>query len=145
MSINPWILVALVSMSPIAELRGSIPLGVSLGLPLIKVSIISIVFNAIMFFPVIFASERICRHEFKALKVINTKIEKRARWVRKLGYPGLVGLVAIPLPITGVWTASIVAWLLKLDRRKAFLCILSGTIIAGLIVTMIILGVMEVT
>jgi uncharacterized membrane protein len=48
--------------------------------------------------------------------------------------------VAIPLPGTGAWTGSLIAWLLKINRKKAFFAIALGTILAGVIVTLAVTG-----
>jgi len=53
-------------------------------------------------------------------------------------------LVAIPLPGTGAWTGSFVAFLLGLDRRRAFMAIAWGVLIAGVLVTLATLGVIGV-
>ena len=62
--------------------------------------------------------------------------------VGKLGVIlGLALFVAVPLPVTGVYTATILAWLLGIDWKKAFPPIGLGTVVAGIIVLLITLGV----
>lgn len=51
------------------------------------------------------------------------------------GYPALVLFVAVPLPITGAWTGSLIAFLFKIPFKKAFPLITAGVALAGLIVT----------
>ena len=63
------------------------------------------------------------------------RIRRRGRIVERYERIGLVLLVAIPLPFTGAWTGSIVAVLLGLKFRHAFLSIFVGILIAGAIVT----------
>ncbi len=58
--------------------------------------------------------------------------------IKKSGYLALVGFTAIPLPISGAWTASLVAYLFKMNYKKAFLAILVGVLIAGGVVTVLI-------
>jgi len=48
--------------------------------------------------------------------------------------------VAIPLPVTGVWTGSIAAWLFAIKRGPAMLFITLGALIAGVIMTALTLG-----
>jgi len=52
----------------------------------------------------------------------------------KYGYPALVLFVAIPLPLTGAWTGSLIAFLFKIPFKIAFPLISLGVIIAGVIV-----------
>ena len=59
------------------------------------------------------------------------------------GSLGLTLLVAIPLPFTGVYTASILSWLLNMNWRRAFSAIMLGVIVAGIIVLLITLGFVE--
>ena len=58
-------------------------------------------------------------------KVINY-VSKKKKIIEKYGYIGLFLLVFLPLPGTGVYTASILTWLLRLDRKKAILFISLG-------------------
>lgn len=48
---------------------------------------------------------------------------------------GLALFVAIPLPITGAWTGSILAFLIGLRFKHALISIIAGVLIAGAIVT----------
>ncbi len=59
--------------------------------------------------------------------------DKREEMLKKYGPIALIPLVAIPLPVTGAWTGSLLAYLLKLDKLKAFLYIALGVAIAGVI------------
>jgi len=141
-----WGRVILLALLPISELRGSIPVGIAIGLDPIKVLIVSIVINALVYFIVIFVLERVYVSKFNSNKLVNSiinKVRKRANRVKKLGYFGLTVLVAIPAPVTGVWTASILTWILGYEKRKAFGFISIGVVIAGLIVYSIILGVIN--
>jgi len=71
-------------------------------------------------------------------EILNWVLERsrrRGSLVERYGKIGLVILVAIPLPMTGAWTGSIAAFLLGLKFRQAFLPIVLGVFIAGVIVT----------
>ena len=61
--------------------------------------------------------------------------------VRKYRLPGLILLVAIPLPGTGAWTGALVATLLDIRLRQAFPAIAAGVVIAGVIITALTVGV----
>jgi len=71
----------------------------------------------------------------RALDWLFEHTRRRGRIVEKYKRIGLVLFVAVPLPITGAWTGSLVANLFGLKFRHAFLSILTGVFVAGLIVT----------
>lgn len=71
----------------------------------------------------------------KILNFILDYTRRRGGLVEKYGSLGLILFVGIPLPGTGAWTGSIIAFLLGLDFKPSFYCILIGIIIAGIIVT----------
>ena len=78
------------------------------------------------------------------LKWLVNKLLARARskkpWVDKYGVYAVTLFVAIPLPMTGAWTGSLVASVFKMDFWRALLCMLLGVLIASTIVTLISLG-----
>jgi len=132
----------LVSMAPVVELRGAIPLGVAHGLSLPLAAAISIVGNMV---PVPFIILFI-RKIFVWLKERNArigafilKLEKRADRQSKLVIDyqmiGLFVLVAIPLPGTGAWTGALVAALLELRLKNAIPAIFAGVFVAACIVS----------
>ena len=63
--------------------------------------------------------------------------------MRKYRLPGLIILVAIPLPGTGAWTGALVAALLDIRMRHAVPAIFLGVVIAGIIVTAVTAGVVS--
>ncbi len=52
---------------------------------------------------------------------------------------GVMFFVAIPLPFTGAWTGSLIAYLFELRFKRAMLVVFAGVCIAGVIVTLITL------
>ena len=72
-------------------------------------------------------------------------LERRAhlkgRLVRRYRLPGLLLLVAVPLPGTGAWTGALVATLLDIRLRHAFPAIAAGVVIAGVLITLLTVGV----
>ncbi len=63
-----------------------------------------------------------------------TRREKKES-VEKYGYFALAGFTAVPLPFSGVWTASLVAYLFGLNYRKSVLSIFFGALVSAIIVT----------
>ena len=139
----------LVGMTPVLELRGAIPLGVAAGLPPLTACAAAILGNLV---PVPFLM-LLVRRIFRWLRktaFFGPKIdwlERRAhlkgRMVRKYRLPGLIILVAIPLPGTGAWTGALVAALLDIRMRHALPAIFLGVVIAGAIVTTLTYGVVQ--
>jgi len=139
--------VLLITLSPITELRGGIPLGISFGLDPLFTFFIAIIANALLFFPIFFALRLFYDKLFSRFQIFNRYLDSVRRRgkpkVDKYGFLGLTMLVAIPLPVTGVYTATILSWLLGVNWRKAFPAIALGVVVAGIIVFLATLGVIE--
>ena len=143
----PQAIVMIVSMLPLIELRGGIPLARLLMLPLPEAILFSVLGNIIpipfilLFINKIFDWLR----PTKTFGGLITKLEKRAMnksgGVAKAEFWGLVLFVGIPIPGTGGWTGALIAALLKVDLKKAFLAILLGIAIAATIMSLISYGV----
>ena len=138
--------VIIMSVLPISELRGAIPLGLGLGLDPMLVIPVSVFFNIMVFFPIFFGLMVIKDTILYRSKLIQgqlSRIQMKRNKVDKYGYFGLFLLVAIPLPFTGAYTGTILAWLLGLDWKKSFVAVTAGVITAGLIVSLLSLGVIN--
>lgn len=136
----------LLSMVPVIELRGAIPLGVGLGLPWYINYIVCVVGN---FLPVPFILLFI-RAVLNWMKKV-PKLDKIALWleeraaknsdkVSKYATWGLMLFVAIPLPGTGAWTGALVAALMEMRLKHSLLSVFFGVVIAGAIVSLIAYG-----
>jgi uncharacterized membrane protein len=138
-------LTLLTTVLPISELRGGIPLGISLGLNPWFTFFIAVVANALIFFPVFFALRLFYDKLLFRIPLFNKYLDslrKRGKpKVDKYGFWGLVLFVAVPLPLTGAYTGTILAWLLDMHWKKAFPAVGLGVVIAGVIVLLITLGV----
>lgn len=135
------IIVILFAMAPISELRGAIPIGISLGLSPIHSTIISILGN-IAIVPLLLLILNPVMNYFEKTYLFSKTIgwvkrrtlAKTKKTISKYKLLGLFILAAIPLPGTGAWTASIAASLLKIKFKDALLAIGAGVIVAGAIV-----------
>ena len=139
-----------VSMMPVLELRGAIPVGVAHGLDLWTAIGVSIIGNLvpvpfiIIFIRNIFAWMKKTSKKFHALvEKLENRAEEKSEVVLKYAFWGLVVLVAIPLPGTGAWTGALVAALLNMRLKKAFPAIALGVLIAAVIVAFATYGVGE--
>ena len=138
-----------ISMLPIIELRGAIPVGAASGLPWYINYLLCCIGNLLPVPFIMLLIRRIfdwLRHTaFFGPKI--EWLEKRAhlkgRMVRKYRLAGLIILVGIPLPGTGAWTGALVAALLDIRLRDAIPAILLGLVIAGVITTAVTMGVVH--
>jgi uncharacterized membrane protein len=134
-------------MLPILELRGAIPLAVSLGLDIWPATLISFVGNILPVPFIILFIRRIldwlCEKSDWLKKLIDNKIRKTLKHSNKLYRSevlGLIILVAIPLPGTGAWTGALLAALLNIRLKVAFPAIAAGVLIAAVLVSGITYG-----
>lgn len=134
---NPWVITSLLAASPIGETRASIIYGVAVGLDPALVFFLSILINIAIVPPLLLILRRAgvmhLVHKTLGKHIAKTihKFHKKFELYEELA---LMFFVAIPLPLTGVWTASLITEVLDLDRRKAFFVIALGAIIAAGIV-----------
>ncbi len=143
----------LVAMTPFFELRGSIPLALTVyNLPVWSSYLFSVIGNLV---PVVFmlwllegVSGFLSRHflffkrffEWLFRRTKDRHEQKFEKW-KSLA---LVLLVAIPLPFTGAWTGSLAAFVFGIPAKRAFPLIALGVMIAGLIVTLSTLGIIKI-
>lgn len=137
--------VIITTMLPVAELRGGIPLGIMvMGLPPSLVIPLAIVVNCLIFFPVYFGLELLYERFFIryawARRLIE-RVHRRGRpYIERYGIPGLIIFIGIPLPVTGAWTGTGIAWLLGLDWKRSFLAVCLGVLMAASIVSLVVFG-----
>lgn len=141
--LTKYLYVFFVSMVPLIELRGAIPIGVGLGLPLSTVYIISIIGNMLPV-PFIYLFARAVLEWGKDKPVIGKfftfcleKGEKGGKKLQATAGRGLVIalllFVGIPLPGTGAWTGTLAASLLDMDFKESVLACMGGVLLAGCI------------
>lgn len=130
----------LVSMVPIVELRGGLPIGVALGLPYPVAFTAAVIGNLLPAPFIVVYIRRIfqwMRRHMPRLDGLVDSLEKKAHLkgqrVSKYKYLGLLLFVAIPLPGTGAWTGSLAAAFLDMPLRKALPSIVLGVLLAGCI------------
>ena len=149
--LTKYLSVFLISMVPLIELRGAIPVGVAMGLPLWQVYVIAIIGNMLPV-PFIF---------FFARKVLEWGADKPViggffSWCLTKGEHGgqklqakagrglflaLLLFVGIPLPGTGAWTGTLAASILDMDFKSSVLAVMLGVLLAGVIMMIGSIGV----
>lgn len=161
MNIIHLLIVFFVSMVPLIELRGAVPIGVGLGLPEWLTLIIAIIGNMIPVPFIYLFSRKFLEwgakqkwkplHKFckfclkKGEKAGHKLLEKKdsnngEKSVRNSVYVALFLFVGIPIPGTGAWTGTLAASLLDLGLKKTTIAVMCGVVLAGLIMLAVSLG-----
>jgi len=142
--------VLLTAAMPIIELRGAIPVGMSLGMSPVHATVISFIGSMIPVPFILFTIRPIFNYLkktrlFKKLvhKITDKSLNKSGN-IQKYGAWGLLVFVAIPLPGTGVWSGSLAAALLDMRFKWAFPAILVGNLLAAIAVMTLSNGVVRV-
>lgn len=132
--------VLFISMLPIIELRGAIPVGMAMGMSATH-AFITCYIGSMIPVPILLFGIRPVFHWLKGTvlydKVIHKLIHRtlnKSYYVEKYGFGGLLLFVAIPLPGTGVWSGTLAAVLLDIRFKVAFPAILIGNLVAGILI-----------
>ena len=149
--LKKYLWIAFVSMVPLIELRGAIPISQGLGLPMIPSYIVCIIANMVPV-PIIYLFAR---------KVLEWGADKPviggffSWWLTKGEHGGqklqakagrglflaLLLFVGIPLPGTGAWTGTLAASILDMDFKSSVLAVMLGVLLAGVIMMAVSFGV----
>lgn len=149
--LKKYVIIFLISMVPLVELRGAIPIAVGFHLPTIQ-SFVTCVIGNMLPVPVIFWFARKVLLWGRDKKVIGKFftwcIEKGEKGGKKLlgktgggVYIALLLFVGIPLPGTGAWTGTLAASFLDLEWKKSALAVMGGVVLAGIIMYLASVGV----
>lgn len=145
-----YLTIFFISMVPLIELRGAIPVSQALGLPFLPSYIICIVGNMIPV-PVIYLFARRVLEWGKDKKIIGPActffLVKGSRAGEKLQakagrglFVALLLFVGIPLPGTGAWTGTLAASLLNMKFKDTVLSVMAGVLLAGVIMMLASMG-----
>jgi uncharacterized membrane protein len=137
-AIDNILAVAVANFIPTTEQIGGITLGLTLGMDPATVLIVSLLVNCSLFFPIYFGLKLLYTKIFSRIKIFQKYLDrvriKGKPYIDKYGFFGLTLFIALPTPLTGTYTASILAWLLDLDWKKSFLAIALGSTIGALVI-----------
>lgn len=146
-----YLLIFWVSMVPLVELRGAIPISQGLGLPLLSSYIICIIGNMIPVpFIYLFARKILEWGQDKPVigKFFRFCLEKGEKGGKKLQakagrglFLALLLFVGIPVPGTGAWTGTLAASILDMDFKSSVLAVMLGVLLAGVIMGAVSVGV----
>lgn len=138
------LIVVLLSALPIVELRGALPVAINLfNFPWHYAILWAIIGNML---PVPFLllfwngiSRLLSRVSLfnRLLNWLFARTRRRSHAIGQYGWLGLAVFVGVPIPGTGAWTGSLVAFLLGMKFYHAFSSIFVGVLIAGGMVTVL--------
>ena len=148
---DSYFYIFLISMIPWIELRGSISAGILMYIDFTKVFLISLLGGILIIPFVFFLLDYICPI-IRKIKIIDrlylyweSKVQKRYKKYTEWELIGLLIFVAIPLPGTGAYSGTLLSYLFGLDRKWSFVAISLGVLIAGIVVSIISLGIDIIT
>jgi uncharacterized membrane protein len=140
--------VIIANLIPTTEQIGGITLGLTLGLDPLTVLIASLTVNCLLFFPIYFGLKLLYKKVFSRIKIFQKYLERTQKkgkpYIDKYGVLGLTVFVALPSPLTGTYTASLLAWLMDLDWKRSFIAISIGSIIGALVIFFGYLGLFNI-
>ena len=146
--INKEVIVFVISLMPILELRGGLLAASLLDVEFVRAAVICIIGNVLPI-PIVLLFLRFVLDLFEKWSVtkkivtwLEKKVEEKREQIDKYGYLGLTIFVGIPLPGTGAWTGALLAVMLGMNRKKAFVCILIGVLLAAIIMSILSYGIL---
>lgn len=150
--LKKYVIAFLISMVPIVELRGALPVALASGLPTLPAYVTCIVGNMVPV-PFIYFFARGILNWGKDKPLIGGFcgwcMRKGDRAGEKLQASAGMGLfialmlfVGIPLPGTGAWTGTFAASILHMDFKKSVVAVMAGVVLAGILIgTLTLLGI----
>lgn len=150
----PRIAVLFLAMTPVGELRLSLPVAIfHYHFPLWEAFVLSVIGNMIPVTIILFFADRFHRfvehrsHLFFGrawIRAISRAQAKFAGDYEKYGLIGLMIFIGIPLPGTGAWTGALAAFVLGIPIRKSWPYVFGGVIMSALITLAVTVGVDKV-
>ena len=133
--LKSYLIVFFISMLPLVELRGAIPVGIGMGLPILPTYLVCVVGNMLPVpFIYLFARKPLIG-PFCRFCIV--KGEKGGRALEAKAGRGLVAalllFVGIPLPGTGAWTGTLAASILDMKFKDVLVACMGGVLLAGII------------
>ena len=136
--------VFLISMLPLIEQRGAIPIGtIVYNINPLLVFFVSLIGSfapapfVYLFFNKILVYMKTVKSLNKFTNFVEKKVQKGSKKMEKYKEIGLITFVGIPLPTTGLWTGSAIAAFLGMNFKKSMVCVFIGGIISATIITVL--------
>jgi len=141
-------MILLTAAAPISEVRGGVPLGLALGFTPLKAYLLALLGNGLIVLPLLLflkygsrwlMGKSVTGNHFLSWLFIRTRRLHGERF-ENAGVVALALFVAVPLPMTGAWTAAILAFLFDFSLWRSFIAILIGVAVSGAIVLALSMG-----
>lgn len=135
-----YLRIMILSMVPVTELRGAIPIGIALDLNPLGVYIASVLGSTLVGIPLVLAYRHVMQFLrdkkifVSLLNKIDNKIKVSMKKMKAVSIIGIILFVGVPLPTTGTWTAAVIASILRMRLKEALCGIFIGNVLSGLIV-----------
>ena len=147
-SVPPSVATILMAALPVGELRVAIPVAIGVyGMDPLTAYVLAVIGNMLPVVPLLLFLESVSNYLRRWVFwdvffnwLFTRTYHRHNRKFEKYGTIALLFFVAIPLPVTGAWTGCAAAFVFGIQFRHAFLAILGGVMLAGIIVTSIVLG-----
>jgi uncharacterized membrane protein len=143
----PELVVFIISALPIFEIRGGAIAGLAIfHLPVEQVLFYGFLGNIASVTPLLLFLEPITKWLYgnrtadRFFHWLFARAQRKAEQINRWGPFGLVLFTAIPLPVSGAWTATLASIFLGVRRWRAIASIYAGVIIAGIVVSLLTLG-----
>ena len=154
---NPYVTVFFIAMIPLIELKGAIPVGMTpaFGLGLLETAAMAYLGSTLISFLVFFLLKPVFAL-LKKIKIFNILVRKCEglfihkaeeiaaktngsveREAKRIMIISLLIFVAVPFPVTGVWTGTAIAVFLGLKFRESVIPLALGNLIAGSLITLL--------
>jgi len=149
LSFPPEIATILMAMTPIGELRLSLPVAVlAFHFPIWKAILLSVIGNAIPAMIILLFAKPFHEYINKKsnivsagwIKALHRAQEKFAGDYEKFGLIGLLIFIGIPLPMTGAWTGALAVFVFGIPFHKAWPFVLGGIIISSFLTLLVTVG-----
>ncbi len=144
--IPSWIVVILISTTPIFELRGAIPVGIGMNMQWWWVFILAVFGNMIPVIPLLLwlepVSKFLSRHPWgdKFFKWLFARTRRKGEMIERYEFWGIAIFVGIPLPATGAWSGCAAAFIFGVPFRRALPAVFMGVLMAATVVTLAVTG-----
>ena len=139
---HQWLISLVLGALPISELRGAIPVGVMLGMPLWQAFLWSVLGNLLpvpfllLFFKRVSALGRRFAPTRRFFDWVMERTRKNTAAIQRYEAVGLALFVAIPIPMTGAWSGAVAASVLEMPFGLAVSSIVVGVLTAGVAVSL---------
>ncbi|WP_406660777.1 small multi-drug export protein [Methanolobus sp. ZRKC3] len=140
-----WLATIIISSLPILELRGAIPIAIGVyGMSPESAYLLAVLGNILPVIPLLLFLDPVSTYlrRYRVFDKFFSWLFERthrnhSKRFERFGILALTIFVAIPLPVTGAWTGCAAAFVFGIKFGHAFLAILAGVMIAGLIVSIL--------